>query len=50
MVGKGTRAVPDGQAERQAELSMNGETSNAGDRRAEFPLAGERSVIDNGPP
>lgn len=47
MVGNAKRAVPDGQAERPAELSMNGATSNTGHRRAEFPLAGNRSISDN---
>ena len=47
MVGNGTRAVPNGQAERPAELSTNGETSNTGHRRAEFPLAGNGSISDN---
>ncbi len=41
MVGNGIRAVPDGQAERPAELSMNGETSNIGHHKAEFPLEGK---------
>lgn len=48
MVGNGTRAVPDSQAERPAELSLNGEMSDTGDRRGKSHLAGNGSSSDNG--
>ena len=48
MGGNGTRAVPDGQAERPAEPSMNGETLDTGQRKAEFLLASNGSISNNG--